>query len=74
MQTRLQSLIETVAGTAIGFVIALCAQVFITGWYQINTTFKQDFLITVFFTGISILRGYAVRRSFNWLHSRSAKQ
>lgn len=65
MQTKLQSLIETLAGTAIGFVIALCAQLFIMKLYGIPSTLQQDFFITLFFTGISILRGYAVRRLFN---------
>lgn len=68
MQTRLQSLVETLSGTAIGFIVALAAQVFITRWYQIPTSIQQDVWITVFFTGISIIRGYAVRRAFNWLH------
>lgn len=67
MQTRRQSAIEVVTGTAIGFAIALVAKVWITGHYGIGTSLQQDFFITTFFTGISILRGYAVRRAFNWL-------
>lgn len=72
MQTRRQSAIEAVTGTAVGFAIALICQVWITGHYGIGTTFQQDFFITGFFTGISILRGYAVRRYFNWLHRSAA--
>jgi len=68
MQTARQSFIEALAGTAIGFVIALVSQVWITGYYKIPTSLQQDVLITCFFTGISIIRGYAVRRFFNWLH------
>lgn len=65
MQTKLQSLIETLAGTAIGFVIAFLAQLFIMHHYGIRSTIQQDLFITIFFTGLSILRGYAVRRLFN---------
>jgi hypothetical protein len=62
-------MVEALVNTAIGFCIALAGQVFITRYYGIATTFQQDFLITCFFTGISILRGYAVRRLFNsWHH------
>lgn len=66
MQTKTQSIIEVLAGTAFGFLIALAAQVLITRHYGIISTFAQDVWITVFFTGISIIRGYAVRRFFNW--------
>jgi hypothetical protein len=70
MQTKTQSLIEVLAGTAIGFCIALAAQVLITRHYGIISTFAQDVWITIFFTGISIIRGYAVRRFFNWIWSK----
>jgi polysaccharide pyruvyl transferase WcaK-like protein len=71
MQSKTQSAIEVVAGTTIGFIIAMIAQVYITWQYGISSTLAQDFGITVFFTGISIIRGYAVRRFFNWLASRA---
>ena len=70
MQTKTQSAIEVIAGTVIGFGIALLAQIFIMELYEIKSTFPQDLAITYFFTGISILRGYAVRRAFNWLWHR----
>lgn len=60
-------MVEVFAGVVIGFCIALASQVFITKLYGIPTSFEQDTWITVFFTGISILRGYAVRRFFNWI-------
>jgi hypothetical protein len=60
-------MIEVLVGTAIGFCIALASQVFIMAHYGIQTTLAQDAWITVFFTGVSILRGYAVRRFFNWI-------
>lgn len=67
MQTSKQSAIEVLAGTAFGFLIAFLAQLFIMEHYAIRSTVSQDLAITTFFTGISILRGYAVRRFFNWL-------
>jgi hypothetical protein len=71
MQTKFQSLIEVLVGTALGFIIAFCAQLWIMHHYAIQSTLQQDFFITLFFTGISILRGYAVRRLFNWIfHNR----
>ena len=67
MQTSKQSALEVLAGTAIGFLVAFAAQLFIMELYAIPLTLSQDLAITTFFTGISILRGYAVRRFFNWL-------
>ena len=71
MQTHKQSLIEVLSGTAFGFLIALLSQIFIMKLYGIQSTFQQDFFITIFFTGISIIRGYVVRRFFNWLWNPS---
>jgi len=73
-QTRRQSMLEALVGTGIGFVVALISQVFIMYWYSLPSTFGQDVGITLFFTGISILRGYAVRRFFNGRHREACKQ
>ena len=67
-QTVRQSMVEALVGTGIGFVVALMSQVFLMWLYGLPSTFGQDVGITLFFTGISILRGYAVRRYFNWRH------
>lgn len=67
-QTLHQSMVEALVGTGIGFVVALMSQVFLMWWYGLPSTFGQDIGITLFFTGISILRGFAVRRYFNWRH------
>lgn len=68
-QSPRQSLLEALTNTVIGFVIAFAAQLFIMHWYAIPTTLTQDLYITIFFTGISILRSYALRRLFNYLHT-----
>ena len=73
MQTKTQSAIEVLAGTALGFAVALLAQIFIMELYGIQSSLTQDLFITLYFTGISILRGYAVRRFFNWLFHKGPK-
>ena len=65
MQSKWQSAVETLVGTAIGFAVAFLAQLFIMHYYAIPSTIQQDLFITIFFTGLSIIRGYAVRRAFN---------
>lgn len=67
-QSQKQSMVEALTGTAVGFCISMAWQVWIMYYYDLPSTLVQDVLITVSFTGISILRGYAVRRFFNWRH------
>ena len=64
-QSKKQSLYETVVSTAIGFVVSLISVMVIFPVFDIHTSFGTDFLITVYFTVISIGRGYFVRRYFN---------
>lgn len=71
-QTRLQSAVEAIASTAFGFIIALLAQLLIMDHYGIPSDLGRDVNITIFFTAISLARGYAVRRFFNWLHHRES--
>ncbi len=70
MQTRLMSLIETCLSTAIGFAVSfgLGAVVYpLLGW---AVTPGQNAIVVLIFTVASILRGYCVRRLFNWVHGR----
>ena len=68
MQTRRQSMIETAASVAIGYVVALLSQIVIFPMFGIHATMTDNLLIGAWFTVISIIRGYFVRRFFNWLH------
>lgn len=64
-QSRLQSFIETLTNTAIGYLVAVASQIIIFPWFDIHITLGENLLIGVWFTFISILRGYVVRRFFN---------
>jgi hypothetical protein len=63
-QTRRNSLKESVISVAIGFGIALVAQILILPHYGATLPFKSNFEITLLFTIISIIRQYFVRRWF----------
>lgn len=70
MQTRSQSMIESVANVAIGYFVAIGAQMVIFPAMGIRVELKDNLIIGLFFTAVSIARSYAVRRIFNKLHNR----
>lgn len=72
MQTRRQSLIETVAGVAIGFLLSIAASFVVYPLFGHSFTLSQNIGITIIFTVLSIARGYGVRRFFNWLWRAAA--
>jgi hypothetical protein len=68
MQSRIQSFIESVANVAIGFLVALASQLIIFPVFDINIPLSENLAIGAFFTVISIVRSYVVRRIFNRIH------
>lgn len=69
-QTRKMSLVETILSTAIGYGIAVGTQALVFPLFGLYTSWGDDLGIAAIFTVVSLLRGYAIRRFFNFLHSR----
>ena len=65
MQTKYQSLIESLTNILIGYLTALLSQVLIFPLFDIYVSFQDNLLIGLYFTIISLLRSYLVRRYFN---------
>jgi len=65
MQSRYQSFIEALLNTLIGYVVALTSQLLIFPLFGIKVSFTENLLIGGYFTLISIVRSYAIRRWFN---------
>lgn len=65
MQTKTQSLIESVVNVLIGYTVALISQLLIFPMFDIHVTFTDNLLIGLWFTVISIIRSYTIRRWFN---------
>lgn len=64
-QSRLESLIETVMNTAIGYGVALLSQLLVFSMVGIHVSLTTNLVIGAWFTAISIARGYVIRRWFN---------
>lgn len=63
-QTPRHSLIESITNTAVGFGVALGSQLIIFPLFGVNLPLSANFKIGLWFTLISILRGYVLRRIF----------
>ena len=65
MQSKRMSMVETCTNVAIGYFVALASQLAIFPLFGINISFSDNLAIGAWFTVISIVRGYIVRRVFN---------
>jgi hypothetical protein len=70
-QTRWQSAAETMAQTVIGLVLAIVlGQWVIYPLFNVHPTWTANISMTLLFTVQSIVRGYLIRRLFNWWNFR----
>lgn len=68
MQTKKQSLQESLTNVAIGYIVALLSQLVIFPLFGLDVPFSDNVLIGLWFTVISIARSYILRRWFNRKH------
>lgn len=64
-QSRIDSLMESLTNTAIGFFVSLVTWMAVAWAYGIPMTFATNLSITAIFTVVSIIRQYVLRRLFN---------
>lgn len=65
-QSRKRSFIEAIANTAIGYSINFTANlIFLPLFFGIHVPLMANFWLGLIYTGISIARGFFVRRLFN---------
>jgi hypothetical protein len=65
MQSKQASIVESFANIAIGFGVAVSAQYVIFPWFDIEVPVRDHLLIGLFFTVVSLVRSYTIRRLFN---------
>jgi hypothetical protein len=65
MQTKKQSFVESLTNVGIGYTISLLSLFFIFPILGIESSASKNILITCYFTAISIVRSYVIRRWFN---------
>jgi len=65
MQSKKNSIIESVTNTVIGLVTSFIIQIIIYPLLNIPVSLNQNIIITFVFFTVSVLRGYLIRRYFN---------
>lgn len=72
-QIRRHSALETAINVAVGLVISYCLTATVLPAFGHQITPSQNVWITTIFTVASVLRSYALRRVFNWIHTKDAR-
>tara|TARA_R110001632_G_scaffold1171_2_gene4711 strand:- start:9454 stop:9663 length:210 start_codon:yes stop_codon:yes gene_type:complete len=68
MQTKKQSLIESLTNIIVGLLFSFCIQLIIYPSLGIKVTIGENITITFVFFLASLIRGYFIRRYFNKKH------
>lgn len=65
MQSKLSSFVESLANILIGYFVALLSQLAIFPMFGIDLPFSSNLVLGAWFTVISLVRSYIIRRWFN---------
>ena len=63
-QSRLMSLVESIANVAVGYGVAVATQLLVFPWFGLPARVSDALAIGVVFTIVSLIRSYALRRVF----------
>jgi len=72
-QSRLMSLVESVANVVVGYGVAVLTQILIFPIFGLHTTLAQNLKMGAIFTVVSIARSFALRRVFEAIRMRRSK-
>ena len=65
MQSKKDSLIESLTSTTIGWLIGVILNLTILPFFDYNITVVDSLWVSLIFTVVSVVRGYVIRRWFN---------
>jgi len=73
MQSKLGSLIESLMNILIGYSVAIASQLIIFPQFDIHISLNTNLWIGAWFTLVSLVRSYIIRRWFNARLHRAAQ-
>ena len=65
MQSKKQSLIETLTSVFVGWLIGVILNLTVLPLFDYNITVVDSLWVSLIFTVVSVIRGYIIRRWFN---------
>ena len=63
-QSRRLSLLEAVSNVVVGYVLAVLTQMIVFPWFGFTASLQDNLGIGAAFVGVSLIRGYTLRRVF----------
>ena len=63
-QSRRLSLLEAMTNVLVGYALAVLTQMIVFPWFGLAASLQDNFAICAAFVGVSLIRGYALRRVF----------
>lgn len=69
-QSKTGSFVEALTNIAVGVTVAFFSQLVIFAYCGVHVSLQTNGLMTLFFTAISLVRSFCLRRFFNWLTVR----
>lgn len=69
-QSRIMSLIEAATNVVVGYVLAIVTQLAVFPFFGIEAAIAEHLAIGFAFVGVSLARGYLLRRLFEQLRVR----
>ena len=70
MQSKWMSFVEAVTNIVVGSGLAVLTQIIVFPLFGLHASLSENLLIGCFFVGVSLIRGYALRRVFNAMNGR----
>ena len=65
MQSKKESLIETLTSVFVGWLIGVILNMLVLPLFDYDVNLTDGVLISIIFTAVSVVRSYVVRRFFN---------
>ena len=72
-QSRVMSLLEAMTNVVVGYLLAIATQLVVFPWFDIETGLAEHLSIGLAFVGVSLARGYLLRRLFEAIRMRSVE-
>lgn len=72
-QSRAMSLVEAATNVVVGYVLAIATQLAVFPWFGIDAALGDHMAIGLAFVGVSLARGYLLRRLFETIRMRGSE-